>query len=109
MIGFLACPFKMHIQDQMMYSDIRIAPTGSNHHTFCEVLAIAPKAMAPRLLTMSFLWSSASASIESAQQPPTILHATCRDCSQWVVHNISHPGEYFLPAKANAIEGVAHT
>ena len=66
-IELLTCPFRMHIQDQMMYTDMRMAPTGSNHHTFCEVLAIAPKAMAPRLLTMSFLWSSASASMESAQ------------------------------------------
>ncbi len=51
-----------------MYMDMRMAPTGSNHHTFCEVLAMAPNAMAPRLLTMSFLWSSASASMESAHQ-----------------------------------------
>lgn len=43
-----------------------MAPTGSNHQTFREELAMAPKAMAPRLLMMSFLWSSASASIESA-------------------------------------------
>ena len=45
---------------------MRMAPAGSNHQTFCEELAMAPNAMAPRLLTMSFLWSSANASIESA-------------------------------------------
>lgn len=43
-----------------------MAPTGSNHHTVGEMLAMAPNAIAPKLLMMSFLWSSASASMESA-------------------------------------------